>query len=130
MPDVLQTKRGAPARQIAGVCLLPGDAKGGVLLDVATESLAEFQDGDGKPLTATALKSAAREFAEARDLQVTSVSEAKVEKLAELAGAAKDRPPASEVAAANHEDLYGEAPDTAQTAVENTDPTDTANKEG
>jgi len=129
MPDVLQTKSGDPAREIAGVCRLAADGKGGALVEVAAENLRELQADDGTPLTGAALKSAARQFADDRGLAVASISEAKVDKLPELAGAAKDRPPAAEVAADNYQALYGDTPVDAAEAVE-AGPSDTTTKEG
>jgi hypothetical protein len=104
---ILSTKPGHPATEIAGVRRLPADGKGGVLLESAAESMAELQDGDGKPLTGKALVEAAQEFAEMRGLRVESISNAKAEKLPQIMGAAADRPPAAEVAVEAHETLYG-----------------------
>jgi hypothetical protein len=105
---ILSTKPGHPATEIAGVRRLPGDGKGGVLLEDAATSMAELQDGDGNPLTGKALVEAAEKFAETRGLRVESISNAKAEKLPQLMGAAADRPPAAQVAEEAHEALYGD----------------------
>lgn len=107
MPPVFVTNSGAPHTEIAGLPTLPADGKGGVLLDRAAETRPELQDHDGQPLTGAALKSAAEAFADSVGVQVSSISEAKAEKLPQLAGAFSDRPTAADVAQANHEALYG-----------------------
>ena len=118
---ILSTKPDHPSTDIAGVRTLPADGKGGILLTEAAQSMAELQDENGKPLTGQALVKAAENFAEARDLRVSAVSEAKAAKLPELNGATADRPPAVEVAQEAHAALYGDGesddePDTAQPA--------------
>jgi hypothetical protein len=98
MPPVLRTKKDQAQVTIAGVGRLPANGVGGVLLTDAAEALSELQDSDGKPLEGSALKKAAEAFAEARGYEVAQVSDAKVDKLPELAGATPDRPPLVEVA--------------------------------
>lgn len=104
---VITTNSGAPHIEIAGLPVLPGDGKGGVPLERAAEVLSQLQDDNGEPLTGAALKAAAEDLIEGHELRIQQLSEAKVEKLPQLAGAFKDRPPAHEVAEQNYNELYG-----------------------
>lgn len=107
MPPVFTTKPDAARTEIAGLPVLPADGKGGVLVERAAETRAELQQEDGTPLTGAALKNAAESFADLVGIKVGTISEAKAEKLPQIAGAAPDRPAAVEVAQANREALYG-----------------------
>jgi hypothetical protein len=98
MPPVLRTQKDQAAVTIADVGLLPANGVGGITLERAALSLRELQGDDGNPLEGAALKSAAKAFADERGLDVGDISDAKVAKLAELAGAPADRPPLVEVA--------------------------------
>lgn len=116
--SVLTTKPGGEHVEVSGLPLLPADGKGGVTLERAAEVLPQLQDDDGKPLAGAALTSAAEAVIEGYGLQIKQVSEAKVSKLPQLAGAAPDRPPAAEVAQGNYEALYGPLEDDAPATPE------------
>jgi hypothetical protein len=98
MPPVFRTQKDQAAVTIADVGVVPANGVGGITLERAAESLRELQNDDGQPLDGAALNSAAKAFAKERGLDVADISDAKVEKLAELAGAPADRPPLVEVA--------------------------------
>lgn len=104
---VLTTTPGSEHVEVSGLPLLPADGRGGVPLERAAAVLPQLQDADGKPLSGAALNSAAEALAEDHNLRITQVSEAKVAKLPQLAGAYPDRPPAVETAQGNYEQLYG-----------------------
>jgi hypothetical protein len=66
--DVFKTRKGAPAVEINGVGLIDDDHS--VPLDRAALVMGELQDKNGRPLTGTALRAAAKRWAEAVGLQV------------------------------------------------------------
>ncbi len=105
--------------EILGVGLLGAGGKGGVPVEQAATFMSELQekdkdgvvvldeDGNPKPLTGQKLKDAAKEFADARGLRVVSLSDEKVEGLAQEMGGFPDRPPAHVVAAEAYQKIYG-----------------------
>jgi hypothetical protein len=122
MPPVLRTQKDQAAVTIADVGLLPANGVGGITLERAALSLRELQNDDSQPLEGAALKSAAKKFADERGLDVADISDAKVEKLAELAGAPADRPSLVDVAQDHPMAAFASTAAEPDAAVE--DPTD------
>lgn len=122
MPPVFQTNNSSPHVEISGLPVLPADGKGGVLVERAAEVLPQLQNDDGGPLTGASLKSAAEALAEEAGVRVAAISEAKADKLPQIAGGYADRPPAAEVAQDNYTALHGpleaDAPGTPDTTTE------------
>lgn len=122
MPPVLTTLPGDPHKEISGLPVLAADGRGGVPLARAAEVLSQLQDSNGYPLEGDALEAAGEDLAQALSLRVVDLSEAKIEALPLIAGGFPDRPPAAEVAEANHDALYGPLEEDAPAAPEQPDP--------
>jgi hypothetical protein len=117
--QVFKTKKDATHDvELLGVGLLGAGGKGGAEIEAASQTMSELQeqdeqgrlvlddDGNPTPLTGAKLTSAAKKFAEERDLEVVSVADDKVAELPQEMGVKPDRPPAAEIAAENYAQVY------------------------
>lgn len=111
MPKVFQTQEAAhESVELVGVGLLHPSGEGpGISIEEAAHKMSELQDDEGKPLSGKKLEESARNFAEARDLRVVEMSDAKRES-ARSALTTPDRPPAAEVAEADYRSTYAVEP--------------------